>query len=560
MTPSRLSIIFTLVLLALLFVPVGSAAAYEFETGNMDTAIDVPDRKDTVFGTGKITYISTIDQGESITVDTTHSDYDYNVVFWNEQGQTVAGPKVVNDTNNGRVTFSPSDSAYGSYSAVIRAFGDVKKLHPIIIKKHDVSLSPQSTTVTKGNSVEADITIPGGTSNQIKAILGDDSTRKRVDATHDDGNTYSVSISTSDFSTGTYKLSGIVVEEGAAADGRDNLIGYSDPTSITIESSQSDDENDDDSTDDGSTDEESETTSGGGQGGGGQGGGGGGGGGGGPDNSPPDPQDVKNTLNFVDPVSEKTISSTPSESSESSESTIETDSSEAGNTVQSVEFSDDIDAKVTTTNYGEPPQTLEEELINSISIDQDNVKAATPNEIEWGTEEDSDAVSSTSADSSASDTSPPPSATEGNNIDVVALSDITSDQEIDEMDTTASVTISVDADEVSNPNQLTIYKEEYVFSAQEEQWIELETTTTETQNGRINVTGTANGFSLFVVAEQQADDDESVAQIGQNATGTSDKTDSGTFTDDSIPGFGVVISIIALLTVAIIITLKRTQL
>ena len=270
----------------------------------------------------------------------------------------------------------------------------------------------------------------------------------------------------------------------------------------------------------------------GGQAGGGQGGGAASGGGSGPDTSPPTPRDVKDMLNFATPRTEATLNQ-PGGAATSDESAT------GSNAVESVRFSGGVDTAVAVRNYGDPPRVLEEELINSIAIYQPEVRAATPEEIEW----DADGVRELSQEESTAETAGAERARAGSDIDVLALSEITPEQEIDETGTTASVTIAVDGETVADPEQLRVYKEEYVFAAQAEQWIELDISRIESTDGILRVTAETDEFSLFAVAAVER---ETPVET-EAATSNESRNESREATAADAPGFGVMTALVSIM-------------
>jgi len=270
----------------------------------------------------------------------------------------------------------------------------------------------------------------------------------------------------------------------------------------------------------------------GGQAGGGQGGGAASGGGSGPDTSPPTPRDVKDMLNFATPRTEATLNQ-PGGAATSDESAT------GSNAVESVRFSGGVDTAVAVRNYGDPPRVLEEELINSIAIYQPEVRAATPEEIEW----DADGVRELSQEESTAETAGAERARAGSDIDVLALSEITPEQEIDETGTTASVTIAVDGETVADPEQLRVYKEEYVFAAQAEQWIELDISRIESTDGVLRVTAETDEFSLFAVAAVER---ETPVET-EAATSNESRNESREATAADAPGFGVMTALVSIM-------------
>jgi len=174
-------------------------------------------------------------------------------------------------------------------------------------------------------------------------------------------------------------------------------------------------------------------------------------------------------------------------------------------------------------------------------------------------------------------------AADGGSASVISAADISPDSET-AASSSATVTLSVPADEVTNPDQLTVVKETSDADGSTT-WRKLETTLEETGDEEIRVSAQANQFSLFAVAEveQSGDgsttpedtssessgddgstDDGSTADDGatdDGSTADDGATDDGSTaddgaTDDGLPGFNVIIALVALISAALL-TLYR---
>lgn len=233
-----------------------------------------------------------------------------------------------------------------------------------------------------------------------------------------------------------------------------------------------------------------------------------------------------NDSETIDQISETIENSEPVDTElingdTSSDQTDEDESESGGSTaVESVEFSDGSDTTVSVEDYGEPQDQIKDDVVDSIAQYHSDVKAAT--------------VESTQEES------------EGNEINIVSLSRIEPTEEIEDEDTTATVTLSVSEDSVSNADQLTVYKEEYVPAAEEKQWIELEPSEIETANGAVELTVEADQFSLFTVGEALTEDDGSEIEGEQESETTDDSTEV------NVPGFTVEITLLTVVITALI--------
>lgn len=340
---------------------------------------------------------------------------------------------------------------------------------------------------------------------------------------------------------------------GAAETGEDFFVSSDDGTVEVVGSTSSCGDNaDNNNDDDGNGDSSESASSGGGSGGGGGGGvggaGGGGGGGGGP-TGPPTPAQVENTLNLVEPEDSTTLEGTTSEESEGeSAESDEASGDSSGTSVQDVIFENTESRPVEVADYGDPPETVEEEVINSIAADNEEIAAATGDATSGSGSGSNDNTGEDGGDSNTANGGD--SGSEPAEVDVVQFAEINPTEEMPD-EAQAEVEFSVDRDKVTNPNSLTIYKDAYVFEAQEEQWVEAETTVTEVTDDSIEVTASVDEFSLFAVMEI----DDSSAE--PTATPDANETSEGTQTEDGIPGFGIGITLIAVVILSMVIRVNR---
>jgi malonyl CoA-acyl carrier protein transacylase len=101
-----------------------------------------------------------------------------------------------------------------------------------------------------------------------------------------------------------------------------------------------------------------------------------------------------------------------------------------------------------------------------------------------------------------------------------------------------------------------VYKEEYIFEAQEEQWIELETSVSETTGEEIEVSAETTEFSLFAVTETISE--QSQPNGSNNETATSSQNNS-TGTTDQTPGFGIISVVISILLIVVALSRPRSD-
>lgn len=246
--------------------------------------------------------------------------------------------------------------------------------------------------------------------------------------------------------------------------------------------------------DDTGGDDGSSSGSGGGGGGGGGGGSGGGGGGTSSESGPPSTADVRSTLKLADPSTQTTNEMTDANQNTAGVQ-LELDNTDQ---VDMISFEDEAaTGAVKTTEYADPSQQVRDEVAQSVS--------------------GSDAV-------------------EGS-ISTISVAKITPEKEVAE-ESKATVTFSVPADEVDNPEQVTVVKEDWVFEKQEETWVKLDTTLEEVGEDDVTVSAETDGFSMFAVTEVST------------ATAETSQSNNSEKTNDESPGFGVTTALLAVIVLA----------
>ncbi|ERH00724.1 MAG: PGF-CTERM archaeal protein-sorting signal [Halonotius sp. J07HN6] len=140
---------------------------------------------------------------------------------------------------------------------------------------------------------------------------------------------------------------------------------------------------------------------------------------------------------------------------------------------------------------------------------------------------------------------------------VVAVTDISVESDSGsnngDTDTTATVTMGVPRDEISDPDDAVIFHET------PDGWEQLETTITSTTGEEIRLAADTT-FSIFAVAEvdDPAEDATTATNETEDERAATDASDDAGATSDGIPGFGITISLVVLLS-AVAIAVWRGQ-
>lgn len=463
------------------------------------------------------------------------------------------------------------EGAFGKKLALDSNAGETVSFH---IDDPNGAEAVESPRDLNAGTFEFDLTFPAGTFEDEAAVesisidLNDntitegDETGVTVTSTLDDGSTEEVTdesdIESDDISIATIDGESIVGEGSGTATIEVEYAGSTATTDITVEDGETEDDSDGDDDDNSDNSDDSDDGSGGGQ-------DVGAGGGTTTDDSDSTDDDTGDDGGADDETTVADVNQAVSESEASTETEINldevaneddtdsadgeegvtVDTSEETESVQEITFQDEnVEGTVTIEEYSdsEVTETTTESIEQTIA---DDVSEGIQDGEESG---DGDVAESDDNGGSAGDSS---GGTTTESVNVATVASIS----VDDPDTAATVTMSVDADEISDPQSATIFHET------ENNWQELPTEVEEQSNGEITLSGETDGFSLFAVAEvtQEANDEttESTESTdGETNDGTADSGDGET--DDGIPGFGVTAALIALVGVALF-TATRQQ-
>lgn len=200
------------------------------------------------------------------------------------------------------------------------------------------------------------------------------------------------------------------------------------------------------------------------------------------DEAPPSVEEVRSTLNLVDPATQ-TSSDIVDDNPDTPGISVQIE--EAQSVGQITFNNEELSGTVDVTEYTNPPQQIVEDVARSVADQVGNLRLHTDNTLD-----DSRTVQSDSAD-----------------INVLTVNDITVNS--DSEDTSATVELSVDRNRVNNPQNLVIVKEGFDEAEQTERWSQLETTIQEVNEEEVIVEAQVPDFSLFAVAEVEPADDGS---------------------------------------------------
>ena len=218
------------------------------------------------------------------------------------------------------------------------------------------------------------------------------------------------------------------------------------------------------------------------------------------DSDPPDIANIRSTASLITP--DATI-----ETETNSDSVVTPDESE---TISKIDFHADVDTPVTVTDYGSPPTTLAEDIVASAQADGVDIDT-------------DDAILAFSR----VETELPPTA-----------------------DESAIVALTVNQDDVRNPESLAVVKETYSFAEQSDVWVSPPTSVVASSGETVTIETEVDSSSMLTVVEKATTD---AADTRTNSSSEAETqtggADSSPETDDSTP-LGAPIPVLAVVCAA----------
>ena len=497
-----------LCLLILVTVPLAVSAA-DFNISSNQT-IDVADRTVERGGnTFEITSITQVDPDEQVTVSVDAPDgTDFTMYLYDENQTIVRGYEGTGSTDFDIPVADHGASKAGTYAFIVQSDGVNEAAHPLVVRGYSVSTdTPSSVTAGENISVEGEFTqLRGESFDQIDVVVAATETDKQVvKQAAVDGDTFSVSVPTDDLESGSYDVYA-VVRGSSTVLGQKEVLGLSSPQLLEIEA-----------------DDGKEGSSGGSGGGGSGGGGSGSGGDGGTDTGATEGESSGDSGGSSGGTGGGTAPT--DDTSETAEQVSLND----GPVTRSVEDADpDQDGINVPVNAGPISrivfQSAGENTTGEVTVSQSPATTDVFNS-QFGASRVKTAVSITVPEALTS--------------------------------TTATVEFHLTKEELNGtaPSELQVVKNAEGGSQV------LSSTTSESADGDIVVTARTPGFSDFAVISAPTNigattDEESTTDNDTNGTKTSGST-SGTnseSTDEQVPGFGITVTLIALLITALVRT------
>jgi len=211
-------------------------------TVTIPNSIDTPEQTVTVDGsTYTVSSIARVNQGNTLHVETDGPpDETYRVyIHANDDGsQTTYDTKFVDTDEDGDLSWDTSNFDAGSYMVSIYHDGTYHDPQPLVIPAYETTLTgPDSISKAESAefSVELSEVVSGKPVENVEVVVANDSSTERLDASKAD-ESYVAGLPSNALTTGEYQVHAVVYSPEDAPRGGSEVIGISDPATLTIES------------------------------------------------------------------------------------------------------------------------------------------------------------------------------------------------------------------------------------------------------------------------------------------------------------------------------------
>lgn len=231
-----------IVLIVLLVTAVGTAgtayAADEYAI-ELSPAVETPPRPVSIGSeTFTVSALGRVDPGETVTADVSAPASPYDVVVYDDATQVVASK---NASGDGTVEFDTDGWDPGLYLVAVEVDGDRETVMPLLVSAYHVDVAaPDEAAPDASIEVEVDLTITDepvevGT---VTAIVANDAEERMATLEAAGEGSYVGSVDLGGLPEGGFSIF-VAVEDD------EGLVAFSDPTELTIESTEEDVELDD---------------------------------------------------------------------------------------------------------------------------------------------------------------------------------------------------------------------------------------------------------------------------------------------------------------------------
>jgi len=229
--------------MALLAVSTVSAQADEYDI-SIDSSIDTPDRTVTLDGQSyEVTAVKQADPSDSISVTADAPEENFvEVYIYNSDRQIVDSKEIeAGSSRPATVSFDLSGYSSGSYVVALSYDGEIRAVHPLIVRAYDVSITapneaPANEQITLSSNISQ---IRPGTKSGVEFVIVSDADTLRINASETDG-IYEATTDFSSLSPDNYSVYAAVRGSEEIA-GNDVRLGLSQPQSLSITEESTDD-------------------------------------------------------------------------------------------------------------------------------------------------------------------------------------------------------------------------------------------------------------------------------------------------------------------------------
>lgn len=216
--------------------------------------VDVPNRTTEIAGQEfTVTSVAPISPGETIEAQiSTSTDDPYDVFLYNSEG--LPDGRELGVSGETTTTFETTDLDPGTYSVVVST-DQFETIQPVVIAAYDTTLSAPAE-ITEGETASIDIETSehddadAPSIERVDAVIANDSTRTRIEATETGDGEYVATISAA-YEPGEYQLYGVAYEDEETANGELDIISVSDRHTVTIGEQETNDDEEENGTDGG---------------------------------------------------------------------------------------------------------------------------------------------------------------------------------------------------------------------------------------------------------------------------------------------------------------------